>query len=89
MAWFSVTTTIRSDTGANVMFAFRTDEAATVEDFADTLANNGVIAGDRFRVNSRRGEFKRLDERREAVLTREGVAYVTAFDGVERFEVLE
>lgn len=90
MAWFSITTTIRAGNGQNVVFAFRTNEANSLTELADELAENGVIVGDRFRVsNPRRGLPGVLDERREIMLTREGIASAVVFQNVEEFELYE
>lgn len=90
MGWFSVTTTIRSGQGTNVPFAFRVEGIETLDDFADELAANGCVVGDRFRVNNPRGgRDGTLTDRKETMLTREGIASVTLFDSVEEFTLLE
>lgn len=89
MGWFSVTSTIRSANGANVVFAFLTQDADDIEGFADELAENGLIAGVRYRVRNHREGGGVLEEPRRFLLTREGVASVAEFDGIDRFEVVE
>lgn len=90
MAWFSVTTTIRSGNGSNVVFAFRTSDIETLDEFADELATNGVVVGERFRViNPRSGRQGILDDRREIMLTRDGVASAVIFQNAHEFELHE
>jgi len=91
VAWFSVTTTIRAGNGQNVVFAFRApDGVNTIDDFADELSEHGVITGERFRVtNARAGRKGVLDERRDIMLTREGIAAVQPFSNPEDFEIYE
>lgn len=90
MAWFSVTTTIRGVNGLNVVFAFRAHDIETLDDFADELATNGVVVGDRFRViNPRNGRPGILDDRREIMLTRDGVASAVRFLNADDFELHE
>lgn len=90
MAWFSITTTIRAGNGSNVTFAFRANDIDTLDDLADELATNGVVVGDRFRVaNPRRGFPGILDERRNTMLTREGIASAVIFYNADEYEVHE
>lgn len=90
MGWFSVTSTIRSGQGTNVPFAFRVEGIQSLDDLADELAENGCVVGDRFRVHNARGDRGgALTDRKETMLTREGIASVTLFEGVEDFELLE
>ena len=91
MGWFSITTTIRASNGANVQFAFRADGIDSLEDLADALEEEGVVVGDRFRVQNQRGEDETgtISDGKRTLLTREGVASVTPFLGVEQFELIE
>lgn len=90
MAWFSITSTIRSGNGTNVPFAFYVEEAETLDDFADILVEDGVVVGDRYRVRRGQGdEAPALTERRRILLTRDGIAQVSEFHNAERFDLLE
>lgn len=90
MGWFSVTTNIKAGNGSNVVFAFRTRDIETLDELADELAENGVVVGERFRVaNPRRGLPGVLDDRREIMLTREGIASAVVFYNAHEYELHE
>lgn len=90
MAFFSVTSTIRSGNGTNVPFAFRVNAADTLEDFQKILTRDGCILGDRFRVQNGRGDLQSvLTDRKETLLTAEGIASVTEFPSANEFKIYE
>ncbi|MEZ2407324.1 hypothetical protein AB6806_10950 [Bosea sp. RCC_152_1] len=64
MAFFSITSTMRTETGTNVVFVFRPDDPAIVSeaDFGEALAEQGCISGTRWRF--REGHGRLLDPRR-------------------------
>lgn len=89
MSFFSVTTTVPTEKGTNVTYAFDAgEEIKTLDDLADELSVNGVITGNRYRViHARDGNRARLCEKREVMLTQSGVASAVPFGSLEDYDV--
>lgn len=90
MGWFSITSTMRTTSGASIPFALRVADAETLDDLLERLARDGGVIGDRYRVqNASGGRPAVLHERRRVLLTREGIAIASVFDAVDRFKVMD
>ncbi|MBN9455129.1 MAG: hypothetical protein J0I54_00740 [Bosea sp.] len=78
MAFFSITSTMRTETGTNVVFVFRPDDPAIVTEaaFGEALAKRGCIAGTRWRFREAHGRL--LDPRR-IVIGLAGLIQATKF----------
>lgn len=78
MAFFSITSTMLAENGANVLFVFRPDDASitTVEQFGDVLAEDGCVSGTRWKF---KGYHQRLFDARKVLLGRSGVVLASKF----------
>lgn len=78
MAFFSITSTMLAESGANVVFVFRPDDPAIVSEveLGETLARLGCIAGTRWRFREAHGRL--LDPRR-IVIGLAGLVQATRF----------
>jgi hypothetical protein len=76
MNFFSITTTMLSDNGANVSFVFRPDDddIETIKDLSEELAENGCVSGVRWKFS--RGE---LIEPRETIVGLQGIVTIQRF----------
>lgn len=87
MGWFTITSTMRSPAGTNVVFALSVDGIMEVDELADELAEHGVITGTRYRVRNHREGGGSLEDPRSIMLTREGIAAAIPFAVDERFTI--
>jgi hypothetical protein len=78
LPFFSITSTMRAENGANVVFVFRPDDPsiASEADFGEALAKLGCIAGTRWKFRENRG---RLFDPRRIVIGIAGLVQATRF----------
>ncbi len=78
MAFFSITSTVLSETGSNVVFVFRPDDPSIASEAAlgGALAEHGCITGTRWKF---RGAHARLFDPRRVVIGVSGIVQATQF----------
>lgn len=87
MAFFSVTTTVRSGRDQNVMFALLAD-AENLDELHEALARDGCVRGTRYRViNDRYNDIRRLADPRETLIGVAGIATVSEFPNPDQYEI--
>lgn len=87
MAFFYVTTPLRSAKDRNISFAFDAPYP-NIDELHRAFTRDGVVKGVRYGVMSDRAEdIYRLVDPRPTLLSRYGFVTISLFQGIEKFQI--